>query len=237
MSKKIIVIPARMDSERLPGKPMLEIAGKPLVWWTCQQASRTEADYVIVATPDREIGEYCQQQGFPWRPTREDHPTGTHRVAEVVEQMKIDLTDNDVVVNWQADEPLIEIKDANRLMNAAIENREIKTLVAPIIAADVLINPSMTKAAVSEDGRVQWFSRAALRGSMVHCGIYAFFPEMLSILAAEQPTQLSIAESLEQLAWMESGHFIRTIRIDECPLSINTQADLNEFRMMKGGTP
>ncbi len=233
--KKIIMIPARMDSKRLPGKPMLVAGGKPLVHWTYERAKRTEADYVIVATPDREIGRYCREHGLIFWPTRKDHPTGTHRCAEVLEELQRGPSEIGVVVNWQVDEPLVEPGAVNRLMGV-FRGAEIR--IATIVSRDELHGPddsNTVKAAMSNDHaywnrQVQWFSRAPMLGSVGHCGVYAFCPNMLLGLGGLEPTRLSKAESLEQLAWIEAGFKIGAIETERLPLSINTQADWEEFK-------
>lgn len=229
MGKTAIIIPARMESTRFPGKPMAKADGRPLVHWTYDRAKQTIADHVIVATPDREIARYCDMNGLIWRPTREDHPTGTHRCAEVFEQIKADVG---LVLNWQVNEPLVEPEDVNRL----IESEYITgTLVAnPLVGKEACgyHKTNTVKTVMSPiNMRCYWFSRAPMAGAYFHCGVYAFLPNVLRALGKQTPSKHSLAESLEQLTWIDHGYAIYGVQIKgKFPLSINTPEDFAEFR-------
>jgi len=229
--KSVIIIPARMASNRLPGKPMIEVAGKPLVWWTYEQARRTKANAVLIATPDREIARYCSDHGMPWRPTKDDHPSGTHRCAEVASQFK-EENQVDVIVNWQVDEVEVDPEDVNRLVKSMDSTSDIHTLVGQM-QSTLMDNPNVTKAICFRLGRkltAHWFSRAPMAGSLAHIGIYAFTPTVLWKLSLLTPSPFSLAESLEQLTWIEDGWNIRALVVEKVPLAINTPEDLEEFR-------
>ncbi len=231
----VAIIPARMASRRLPGKPLMEVGGKALVHWTYDRATGCEEiENVIVATPDREIGRYCQEHGLFWRPTRDDHPTGTHRCAEVIRQMKRNADNVDVVVNWQVDEPLVPAKWVHNLVFRlrTLEATGIATITTKWEERNTPEDENMVKAAVTEGGKALWFSRAPMRGARPHVGVYAFRREVLEELEKLSPTKLGEAESLEQLAWLEHGYEIRTIQIPDLCLSINTQWEWLEFRRM-----
>jgi len=217
MGKKLIVIPARMGSNRLPGKPLIQIAGKRLLDWTYEAAKQVADSMVIVATPDQEIVRYCRSKEIPCRPTRKDHPTGTHRCAEILDQIKQDV-DIDVVVNWQVDEPLVDPKVVNQLMESA-RLRDVCTLVASVWKRDVVW-------AAVEHNRAYWFSRARMVDSLGHCGIYIFVPSVLKTLGKLPTTELSRAESLEQLAWIQDGFEIRVVELRRLPPSVNTFSDV-----------
>ena len=230
----VIIIPARMASERFPGKPMAMAGGKPLLEWTWLRAQQTNCDHVLIATPDREIGQYCQDKGILWRPSSEELPTGTHRCADVAAHMKRKF---DVVVDWQVDEPLVDPQAVDRLVDFVQNRRDVVgTLAAPFVW-DEFYNTNVVKVAVSkgenihpkDQNRCNWFSRGELGGSMAHIGVYAFGWHTLGDLGRMPPTMLSKAESLEQLAWIERG--IRVFEVDaKLPLSINTPEDFEKFK-------
>jgi 3-deoxy-manno-octulosonate cytidylyltransferase (CMP-KDO synthetase) len=229
--KKVIIIPARMQSKRFPGKPLAEITpGVALVEHVYRQAKQTSANAVIVATPDREIARHCDQRGIFWRPTREDHPTGTHRCAEVFEQFKIGSKVS-IIVNWQVDEPLVRASDVDLLME---HTATISTLVG-IGDKKWMHDKNVTKVAVSfPSGRCHWFSRAPMAGALYHCGVYSFAPEHLAMVSSFRPTTYSLAESLEQLAWIESGCAIYGEPMGEVPLAVNTLEDLEKVKELLG---
>ena len=226
--KGIIVIPARMGSKRLPGKPLLQIGKYPLIHHVHERAKQTKADHVIVATPDKEIGRYCQAHSIAWRPTRDDHPTGTHRIEEVFRQMRSDVR-IDYVINWQCDEVLLDPKEVDRLIDSMQTTSAIMTLVAAM-EEQHKTDRSTTKAAMGEGGRVHWFSREPMAGARVHCGVYAFCFNTLRRLALLKPTALSRAESLEQLAWIENGFIVESLEMESLPLAVNTEEDFEKIR-------
>jgi 3-deoxy-manno-octulosonate cytidylyltransferase (CMP-KDO synthetase) len=225
--KTVVIIPARMASKRLPGKPLLEAGGKALVRHTWEAARKTKAAHIVVATPDREIAKYCDTKGMIWAPTREDHPTGTHRCAEVAERFKPDAN-VEIVVNWQVDEPLVNPESVNELIHKIEVHSTIATLIGPL---DLMKDdPNTIKAAVSEHGRALWFSRANLLGAHAHIGVYAFEMASLRRISALSPTYLSQQESLEQLIWLEAIERIDTVWTNEPVRGINTQEDWEWFR-------
>ena len=227
--KSLIIIPARMESERLPGKPLLDVGGKSLLEWTYDRAIKADVDGVLIATSDAVIYDYCGRKGMGVMMTCKEHPTGTHRCAETAAR----LPDRyDVVINWQVDEPLVKSKDVERLMKLICAYNDISTLVAPLSYKDRR-NRDVVKTAVSDrisHDVCQWFSRAPLAGAMGHVGVYAFRWEVLQKLGRLDTTLLSRAESLEQLTWLEDAWEIRAVETDKLPLSINTQEDLERFK-------
>ncbi len=235
MSKTAVIIPCRMGSTRLPGKPMKVIGGLPLVHWTYNQAKRAIADYVIVTSPDREVGQYCRDNGLTWFPTSNDPSTGTHRCAELLEHFRPG-NGIDRIVCWQVDEPLVSPLDVNKLLIRIPINsthHHIHTLVSMPTKDIKEYDYNTIKAAVSKNGRAHWFSRAPMKGSLLHCGIYAYRLETLMELGRKTPTMLSNAESLEQLAWIENDFEVWTVSIGNfLPLSINIEKDLIKFQKL-----
>ena len=234
--KKIVVIPARMSSGRLPGKPMLEAAGKPLVQWTYEQAKKTEADHVIVATGDVEIAQHCDRVGMTWMLADGNHPNGTSRVAEVVAKLKLEVRQgNLIIVNWQVDEPMVETSDVNKLM--ALRLTSIGTLVCKNrkTPSDVnnMLDPNTVKVVWSR-GQCHWFSRASIPGAGFHIGLYSFSVFLLGMASRLNPSHLSELESLEQLTWLENDISLVPIEIEQSfPLSINTLKDWAVFKQLK----
>lgn len=230
-SKVVIVIPARMESKRLPGKPLLEAGGLTLLEWTYQRAKGTCADYVIVTSPDRCICQHCQDSGIPWRPSG-NKPTGTHRVAEVARAFKPD-SGVGLVLNWQVDEPLVPAKAVDLMIRLHRDGRSaIGTLVCSSLVDDRQeANPHVTKVAMS-NGKCHWFSRAPMASAYCHVGVYAFSIDTLVQVGNLPLSKYSIAEGLEQLAWIEAGFQVTSTVISELPLSVNTPEDFAKFREM-----
>ncbi len=236
--KSCIIIPARMDSVRLPNKPMLMIKGKPLVHWTYDRAKQTKADEIIIGTPDIEIYNYCKNNELNCMVTDKSHFTGTHRCNEVLRYIEQKELLNpicgphvkiDIFVNWQCDEPLVNPEDVDKLIDATRQYYDITTLVASPVAV-CLDDCNLIKVVVGHNGVAHWFSRLPITGAKYHIGIYAFCPGTLKKLGKLKPTKLSLEESLEQLTWIEYGFNIGTVGAKKLPISINTQHDLDLFR-------
>lgn len=227
---RLIVIPARMASRRLPGKPLVRIAGRSLLEWTVRAARRVPGACVAVTSPDREICHEAALIGCQWMPSSDRHPAGTYRAAEIVERAR--LPKDSAVVVWQVDEPLVHPGDVSGLfdwlLSGPFRRRKIGTLVAPI-DDEGRKHPDTVKVAVSLD-RCHWFSRAPLLGSMAHVGVYGFAPEALLELVEIPPSGLAEEESLEQLTWIEAGWEIAALSVPELPPSVNAPEDLEPVR-------
>lgn len=230
-SSTLVIIPARMESSRLAGKPLLMAGDRPLVHWTYDRARGLEVP-VLVATPDREIGQYCQDHHIPWRPTWDKHSTGTHRCAEILQQMRAG-SGIKTVVNWQCDEPEVPIKAVRTLIHMVEGTHTIGTLVSNC-PPHLRTNENTVKCVVGETGRCWWFSRHNISG-IAHCGVYAFPIRVLHEVGTIKPTRLSKEMGLEQLAWLENEYMIWSFQLDELPASINTEEDLFCFRRSKEG--
>jgi 3-deoxy-manno-octulosonate cytidylyltransferase (CMP-KDO synthetase) len=226
--KSLIVIPARMASKRLPGKPLLMAGGQALVHWTYAQAKQTKADHVVIATPDREIANYCQENGLTWMTTAEDHPNGTSRCWEIVSRSKVEF---DVVVNLQTDEPCVSPEAVDFLITKTGEaGHGINTVIHPDCNTEQSFDINTTKVVFS-NGKCHWFSRGLMRGAGVHVGAYSFTTHKLSTVT-KTPSKYAEAESLEQLTWIEAGEQIGYVEVDKVPLSINTEKDWKKFKEM-----
>ena len=158
----IVVIPARLASTRLPNKPLLDIAGKPMVQWVWERARQSAASRVVVATDDRRVAEAVAAFGGEVCMTKSTHESGTDRIQEVAGQL--DLADDQIIVNVQGDEPLIPPKVINQVAQnlAASERAGIATLAKPIRQRDDVFNPNVVKVVVDNTLHALYFSRAPL---------------------------------------------------------------------------
>ena len=246
--KQVIVIPARYASVRLPGKPLLEIAGKPMIHHVFDQAAKTSITDIIVATDDERIEHSLREAGYAVCMTRTDHPSGTDRLAEVAEQLQ--LADEDIVINVQGDEPLIPIAVIEQVAQLLRDNDQasIATLSTPIMDNKTLQNPNVVKVISNVTGQAIYFSRAPIpwhRDSSNHCdtshiedfpyqrhiGIYAYRAGFLSAFSQWQPCPLEATESLEQLRALWHGHVIQVAEAcEDVPEGIDTAEDLQAVR-------
>jgi 3-deoxy-manno-octulosonate cytidylyltransferase (CMP-KDO synthetase) len=234
-----IVIPARFDSSRLPGKALLPLAGKPMLQWVHERARASRADEVIVATDDERIANAAR--GFPAEValTARSHVSGTDRIAEVAATRN--WASDDIVVNVQGDEPLIPPPIINQVAEllAANPRADIATLASKLDQAADLADPNTVKVACDPTGRALYFSRAPIPfnrdqpatltpASLRHVGIYAYRVAALRKLASLPPGRLEQIEKLEQLRALENGMEIRVAHAVERPLAdVNTAADLD----------
>jgi 3-deoxy-manno-octulosonate cytidylyltransferase (CMP-KDO synthetase) len=233
-----VVIPARFDSSRLPGKALLPIAGKPMLQWVHERALASHAAEVIVATDDDRIATAARGFSAEVAMTSRTHISGTDRIAEVAASRR--WADDDIVVNVQGDEPLIPPAIINQVAEllAANPRADIATLAAKLENAADLTEPNNVKVACDATGRALYFSRAPIPfnrdapttltpASLRHVGIYAYRVAALRRLAGLPASRLEQIEKLEQLRALENGLEIRVALAVERPLAdVNTAADL-----------
>ena len=246
-----VVVPARYASTRLPGKPLADIAGKPMVVRVAERCQQSEAGQVYVATDDSRIAEALEGQ-VPVVMTREDHPSGTDRLQEVA--AKLELADDDIIVNVQGDEPLIPPRIINQVAHnlAAEQEASIATLCEDIHDIESVVNPNVVKVVFDERGLACYFSRAPIpwtrdhfgdltdirdRGMPEgvnyyrHIGIYAYRVKFLKAYVKWDPCPLEMAECLEQLRALWNGENIHVSIADELlPGGVDTQDDLDRVR-------
>ena len=240
----IVVIPARFASTRLPGKPLLEIAGKPMIQHVWEQAKKSRAQDVVIATDDERIAKACEAFNAKVVLTRADHQSGTDRLAEVAEQLNI--PEDAIVVNVQGDEPLIPPSLINQVANnlAANSAAKISTLSEPITSYEQLFNPNVVKVSTNIQGMALTFSRAPLpwaRDALAeqpkqlpagiefkrHIGIYAYRAGFLADFVRWGACQLEQVESLEQLRALWHGVLIHVDNALEAPpAGVDTAEDL-----------
>jgi 3-deoxy-manno-octulosonate cytidylyltransferase (CMP-KDO synthetase) len=229
------VVPARFASTRLPGKPLLEIAGKPLIQWVYEAASRaTCLERVVVATDDERIFRTVLDFGGQAMMTRADHQSGTDRVAEVAA-----CVDADVFVNVQGDEPLMAAGTIEAVCRPFALDPTLQVSTARIRIADPeeARKPQVVKVVTDATGRALYFSRSLIPFPRrepatwyKHIGIYAYRKSFLMALRDLNPSSLETAECLEQLKFLENGHVIEVVEVTEDSLGIDTPEDLERVR-------
>lgn len=234
MAQRVIVIPARLHSRRLPRKPLIEVGGWPLIRWVWSRATQVACDRVLVASPDEEVLDAVERFGGEAVLTHADHESGTHRVSQAAWDVW-DRNEHSVIVNLQADEPLLAPGDLERLF-LRMEQWPFQgawTMVAKLGTSredlELLADPNVVKVAYSGN-RCLWFSRAPLAGAYAHVGVYAFRAPVLFEIGALSTSALSRAENLEQLTWIEHVYDVRAIELHKMPLAINTPLDVERFR-------
>jgi 3-deoxy-manno-octulosonate cytidylyltransferase (CMP-KDO synthetase) len=237
----VIIIPARMASTRLPGKPLAMIAGESMIARVWQRAVRADTGPVFVAAAEREIASAIEHLGGRAVMTDPNLPSGSDRIFAAL--LSFDpLSTHDVVVNLQGDLPDLDPGHIRAVADAlAVSGADIATLVAEIKAPADFDNPSVVKAIVSWDvtgqhGRALYFTRArapAGDGPLFHhIGIYAFTRQALSKFVKLEPSALEKREKLEQLRAIEAGMSIAVARVANVPLSVDTPEDLARARAL-----
>ncbi len=233
------VIPARYGATRLPGKPLLDICGKPLIRHVFERASQSRLAAVLVATDDQRILDYCRANAMPCVLTASTHATGTDRVAEVMRDRS-----EDVVVNIQGDEPLIDPAVIDAVADVLLHDPGLDMATAKKYITDKIEidNPNVVKVVTDAQGDALYFSRSVIpypRGERVahhkHIGIYGYRRSALLRLAALPPVPLERAESLEQLRALYHGMKIRVVETDYESMGVDTMEDLQCVRTLLQG--
>lgn len=246
-----VVIPARYASSRLPAKPLLDIGGRPMLEWVIDAALRSGAEEVLVATDDARIAAIAidpRTKGSLAMMTRDDHESGTDRIAEVAAQRGWD--DRTIVVNVQSDEPQLPpalVRQVASLLSAHAD-ADMATLCTPITSLHQLLDPNVVKVVTTRDRAALYFSRAPIpwdrdnarqglrsqtsfAGAQRHLGIYAYRVAALRRLAAAPPSQLEITEKLEQLRALQIGmNLMVGVAVEIPPVGVDTEADLRRVR-------
>jgi 3-deoxy-manno-octulosonate cytidylyltransferase (CMP-KDO synthetase) len=240
----IVAIPARYGSTRLPGKPLRDIDGVPMVVRVAHRALQAGAGQVVVAVDDRRIADALADQGVDVCMTRSDHASGSDRLAECAKHYG--WADDTIVVNLQGDEPFAPAAGIRAVAQALLEDdAPMATLATPILDAEELFDPNVVKLVRTATGRALYFSRAPLPWArdafaenrqtlppqtpfLRHIGIYAYRAGFLARYAKLTQTPLEQTESLEQLRVLEHGHSI-AVRLtpEPFPPGIDTEADLD----------
>lgn len=244
------VIPARFASTRLPGKPLVDIGGKSMVMRVVEQARRARAlDMVVVATDDGRVASHVREHGADAVMTSVAHPSGTDRCFEALSA--VGMGRFDAVVNIQGDEPFIEPEQIDELCDAlSVSPGGIATLAQVVSDDRDLDDPGEVLIVVDVNMDALYFSRAAIPflrdpGTgprherfrfFKHVGLYGYRAEVLERIVGLAPSPLELAESLEQLRWVENGFKVRIGLTDRPSFCVDTPADLAEARR-RVGTP
>jgi len=248
-TKSVAVIPARYSATRLPGKPLLEIAGKPLIVWVAERArAASTISRTIVATDDPRIVDAVNAAGFDAVITRADHATGTDRIAEVAHNLRADI-----IVNVQGDEPLINPETIDRAVNALIgdPDSQMSTTWEAITEDTDAANPSVVKVTFDENGYATNFSRNPIsnqtdeksgstesspeksgRYFKKHTGLYAYRRDFLLAFARWPQSENERKESLEQLRALDRGVKIKVVEAASPSIGVDTLEDLEKVRAM-----
>lgn len=241
--KVIAIIPARYASSRFPGKPLVDIKGKSMIWRVYEQAKKA-FDEVYVATDDERIYNHVKQLGFSVVMTSALHQSGTDRCAEA-----LDIIENkynkkfDVVVNVQGDEPFILPEQLQQVVSPFIQNStQIATLIKKITNLHELFDPNKPKVVINKNGQAIYFSRNTIphirnvkqdewlnfHVFYKHIGLYAYRSNILKEITKLEQGILEKTESLEQLRWLEHGYSITTVETNNETISIDTPEDLEK---------
>lgn len=234
--KIVAVIPARYKSSRFPGKPLVDICGKPMIWWVYQEAKKVkEYDQVIVATESNIIADRCHELGMEVMLTSDMHPTGTDRVAEVAQKIAADL-----YVIIMGDEPLLTARDEQKLIQSISDRQDAEAVMLterfknPVDVA----NMTTIKLAINDKGYLIFMSRAiipypkeALGYSIYkNVGCYALRKEALDFYLKTKPGNIERAEGIELLRLIENHKKIFTVEIESESMAVDTQKDLERIQ-------
>jgi 3-deoxy-manno-octulosonate cytidylyltransferase (CMP-KDO synthetase) len=240
--KVIAIIPARYQSTRFPGKPLADLGGKPVIQYVYERVIQTVED-VFVATDDGRIFSTVNEFGGKAIMTQSTHKSGTDRCYEAYKKTGIEA---DIILNIQGDEPFIHTSQLKQLISVfQSENTDIATLIKPFSRTDSLsslINPNTPKVVISKDKRALYFSRSVIpfirnipqeewlsnKTFYKHIGVYGYRPHILKEIIALEQSSLELAESLEQLRWLENGYRIGVEITEYETIGIDTPEDLGK---------
>jgi len=239
MGSFTVVIPARLASSRLERKALADLGGKPMVIRVAERSAQSAANRIIVATDAQEIESVCKAANLEVMMTREDHPSGTDRLAEVA--LQLGLNDEVIVVNVQGDEPLIPVDLINQVANTLQSKPHCAMATAAVAIHDQseIANPNAVKVVLSKNNEALYFSRSTIpfdrnHSSPIyyrHLGIYAYRTGFLKAFSNLAISPLEQAESLEQLRALWHGYAIAVhITPESPPPGVDTQADLDRAR-------
>jgi 3-deoxy-manno-octulosonate cytidylyltransferase (CMP-KDO synthetase) len=246
-----VIIPARFQSSRLPGKALVDICGKPLIQWVYELACRTRASRVVIATDDERIRSAALGFGAEVCMTSDSHRSGTDRIAEALRTLSVD--GDEVIVNLQGDEPLMPPALIDRVVDclASHEQAAMATAAHPIEHESDYLDPNVVKVVTDSDGYALYFSRAAIpwhRDAMSagtappapghrHIGLYVSRAAFIQRYTAWDPCPLEQAEALEQLRVLWHGERIAVCEaVEQAGPGVDTPADLERVRSLISGS-
>ncbi len=240
----VAIIPARYGSQRLPGKPVRKLCGKPLVQWVWEAACQAKRlTRLVIATDSTRIAALCRRFGAETVLVPDELPSGTDRVARAYELLQLQA---DIVLNLQADEPLLHPHHIDALIEAlsARPQWDAATLVQPITTLHELLSPAVVKAVLRSDGAALYFSRTPIpyvrhrdldqwlqeAPYWKHIGIYAYRTDVLHHFCMLPPSPLERAEGLEQLRLLEAGYTLGCLPVEGILMGIDTPEQLASVR-------
>ncbi|UPL47523.1 3-deoxy-manno-octulosonate cytidylyltransferase [Hymenobacter sublimis] len=237
------IIPARYASTRLPGKPLVDLGGQSMIQRVVAQARQAGLRRVVVATDDERILKHVREFGGEAVLTSAEHPSGTDRIWDAYQQLGITA---DCIINIQGDEPFIHPAQIDALVKlfARPEPPQLATLVKPVVSEEELFSPHLPKVVLDAAGHALYFSRHPLpyqrqhapadwlrhHRYLRHIGLYAYRPDVLAEITRLPPSALELAESLEQLRWLENGYRILTAETTLETIGIDTPEDVERAR-------
>lgn len=235
MGETAIIIPARYDSTRLKGKPLIKVKDKPIIQWVWEKAVKaTLADRVIIATDNEQIYQEAQMFGAEVEMTLDTHTSGSDRIAEVAQRHP----EISYIVNLQGDEPLITPESIDEVIKGVKnDGADISTLIRVLKEKKEIENPNCVKCVTDNNGYALYFSRSKIPYERNegyakiygHLGIYGYKKEALIKMTQLEQSPLELAESLEQLRALQAGMRIKTFIVDFVPVGIDTPDDLKQF--------
>ena len=228
-NKTLVLIPARMESERFPGKPLARIGEGTLLSATYGQAKQVQGADVFVLTDDPQIREYCSEKNIPRVASGPNCWCGTDRICSVLRT--IQSLGYTTVVNWQVDEPMVDPKDVEMMLNETING--VLTLYDEPDDYHWRIDENEVKAVKGRCDQLFWFTRTWIPSAVRHVGVYSFPVNVLESFGHHPQSKCSKQESLEQLTWMEYGIRVYGARCNGEPRSVNTPEDLLYFHERK----
>lgn len=232
----IAIIPARYKSSRFEGKPLVDICGKPMVWWVYQEAKKVKKfSKVIVATEDQRIVDVCNQLNMEVTITADTHPTGTDRVAEVAQKY-----DADIYVIIMGDEPLISAEDEEKLVESIENTSEADAimLTEKFSSPVDVVNTTTIKLAINDSGYLIFMSRAAIPYPKAalgysyykNVGCYALRKDALNFYLETKPGNIERAEEIELLRLVENHKKVLTVTVDSESMAVDTPKDLERVK-------
>ncbi len=235
MSQTAIIIPARYDSTRLKGKPLIKVKDKPIIQWVWEKAVMASlAERVIIATDNRQIYETAEAFGAEVEMTLDTHRSGSDRIAEVIERHP----EISYIVNLQGDEPLITPESIDEVIKGVKnDGADISTLIRVLTDKKEIENPNCVKCVTNNKGYALYFSRSKIPYERNegyakiygHLGIYGYKRDALLKITKMPQSILELTESLEQLRALQAGMKIKTSVVDFIPVGIDTEDDLKQF--------
>ena len=235
MHKIIAVIPARYQSSRFPGKPIVDICGKPMIWWVFQNVKKVNYfTDIMIATDDERIAQKCREFDLSYVMTSSDHPTGTDRIAEVATTLYADY-----YVNVQGDEPLLSSGTIERALQPIFDNERFDAIncMCEIMDSSDIINSNVPKVVVNAKNRAIFLSRSAIphpkksRSKFYkQVCIYVFTKHALKKFSELPQGQIESVEDIEILRFIENGMIVRMVEVPDTTIAVDTPMDLELVR-------